>query len=534
MFAVGPFDLPTIGLYREATSVLIDAPPMTSPETLLLGLYFTTLVCLSAFGMHRSYLVYLYIKYQPPVLPPVGDYSDAPGNDATQIRVPFVTVQLPLYNEMYVVERLVDAVTRLEYPRDRLEIQVLDDSTDETREIARRAVARAAARGVDIRLIHRRHRTGFKAGALAEGLRQARGDLIAIFDADFVPCPDFLTRVRRSFDDPGVGMVQTRWGHLNADYSLLTRVQAMLLDGHFALEHGARCRAGLFFNFNGTAGVWRREAIETAGGWQHDTLTEDLDLSYRAQLAGWRFVFLEDVVTPAELPVEMNGFKTQQHRWARGALQTGFKLLPALFRADIPLRVKVEAFFHLTANLNYPLLLTLSVVMVPAIFIRAKLGLNTLLLVDAPLFIVATLSVVNFYAVSQRALRTDWLSQLKYIPMLMAVGIGLSVNNSHAVLGARGDRQPQFRRTPKYGVVHRGDEWLSKGYRQTSFAQPLLELGLGLYFTAGVVYAMSMGLLAPLPFLCLFQVGFLYTALSSLLQQHPDSELVLRAQVAGD
>ena len=507
---------------------------MTSPASLLLGLYFGILVSLSVYGLHRCYLVYLYTKYRRPVssrttAQPVSRTSASASSD-----VPFVTVQLPIYNEMYVVDRLVDAVASLDHPRDRLEIQVLDDSTDETQRLAQQAVDRAAARGLDIRYLHRSHRTGFKAGALAEGLRQARGELIAIFDADFVPPSDFLVRVLGPFRDPEVGMVQARWGHINRDYSLLTRVQSIFLDAHFVLEHGARYRAGLFFNFNGTAGVWRRQAIDSAGGWQHDTLTEDLDLSYRAQLAGWRFVFLEDVVAPAEVPVEMNGFKTQQHRWARGSVQTGVKLLPILLWAPVPLRAKVEAVFHLTANLNHPLMLALSLVMVPALFVRASTGSGTLLMIDMPLFCAATLSVVNFYMVSQRALRTDWISQLRYIPAVMAVGIGLSVNNTRAVLGARLGRRAPFKRTAKFGVVGRSDEWLTKRYRQAAVGQPSVELALGIYFTVGIVYAVSSGLLAPLPFLMLFQAGFLYTGLQSLVQQSVNPDLVLRAQVAGD
>jgi len=507
---------------------------MTSPSSLLLWLYFTLLASLSVYGLHRCYLVYLYTKYRRPVSAGADSEIVSGSGPAQGSWVPFVTVQLPIYNEMYVVDRLVDAVAGLDHPHDRLQIQLLDDSTDETQHIARHAVDRAAALGLDIQYLHRSHRTGFKAGALAEGLRHARGELIAIFDADFVPPADFLSRVLKPFSDPGVGMVQARWGHINGDYSLLTRVQAMFLDAHFILEHGARNRGGLFFNFNGTAGVWRREAIESAGGWQHDTLTEDLDLSYRAQLAGWRFVFLPDVVAPAEVPVEMNGFKTQQHRWARGSIQTGLKILPTLLRARVPLRVKLEAMFHLTANLNHPLILTLSVIMVPALLTRATMGSISVLAIDVPLFCAATLSMVNFYAVSQRALRNDWLAQLRYIPALMAVGIGLSVNNTRAVLGARLGRQTPFRRTAKYGVARRGDEWLTKRYRQTNIAQPAVELGLGLYFTAGVIYAVSHGVWAPLPFFVLFQAGFMYIGLQSLLQQFASPDPVLRAQVAGD
>ena len=329
---------------------------MSLTETLILVLYFFVLSILAIYGWHRYYLVYLYMKHKgnvPPALPP------------PQV-LPRVTVQLPIFNEMYVADRLIDAVCEIDYPRELLEIQVLDDSTDETTEIAELAVRRHAARGFDIKYLHRVDRTGYKAGALEAGLQQASGEFIAIFDADFVPPKDFLLRTLGYFErDPKVGMVQARWGHLNRDYSLLTRIQSILLDAHFVLEHGGRNRAGCFFNFNGTAGVWRRETIGDAGGWQHDTLTEDLDLSYRAQLKGWRFIFMPDLVSPAEVPVEMNSFKSQQHRWAKGSIQTCIKLMPRILRSSQPLAVKAEAFFHLSANFNYLLMSLLSLLMFP-------------------------------------------------------------------------------------------------------------------------------------------------------------------------
>src|SRR5262245_34069813 len=287
---------------------------MTLPQILILVVYFFVLSILAIYGWHRYYLVYLYMKNKGkvPVAPPL------PASD----QLPRVTIQLPIFNEMYVADRLIDAVCEMDYPRDRLEIQVLDDSTDETTGIAELAVRRHAARGFNISYLHRVDRTGYKAGALEAGLKEASGEFVAIFDSDFIPPADFLTRTLPHFStDPKIGMVQARWGHINQDYSLLTKIQSILLDAHFVLEHGGRNRAGCFFNFNGTAGIWRRAAIESAGGWQHDTLTEDLDLSYRAQLAGWRFVFLPDVVSPAEVPVEMNSFKSQQHRWAKGSIQ---------------------------------------------------------------------------------------------------------------------------------------------------------------------------------------------------------------------
>src|SRR6186713_2701891 len=335
---------------------------MTSlPETIVLVFYFFVLSILAIYGWHRYYLIRLYTRNQdkvPADLPP-----------PALANLPRVTVQLPIYNEMYVADRLIDAVCEMDYPRELLEIQVLDDSTDETTEIAELAVRRHAARGFDISYLHRVDRRGFKAGALEAGLKVAKANFIAIFDADFVPPKDFLQKTLPYFTDARIGMVQARWGHLNQDYSLLTKIQSILLDAHFVLEHGGRNRSGCFFNFNGTAGIWRREAIADAGGWQHDTLTEDLDLSYRAQLRGWRFVFLPDVVAPAEVPVEMNAFKSQQHRWAKGSIQTCLKLLPQILHADLPLAVKAEAFFHLTANFNYLLMSLLSVLMFPAMWV---------------------------------------------------------------------------------------------------------------------------------------------------------------------
>jgi cellulose synthase/poly-beta-1,6-N-acetylglucosamine synthase-like glycosyltransferase len=489
---------------------------MTPAETFTLAAYFFVLIVLAVYGWHRYYLVYLYMRNrdkEPKAQPPLDP-------------LPVVTIQLPLYNEMYVADRLIDAVCRIEYPRDRLEIQVLDDSTDETRSIAELAVRRFAEEGVDIKYYHRTDRIGYKAGALEAGLKVSRGEFIGIFDADFIPTSDFLAALMPHFRNERVGMVQARWGHINQDYSLLTKIQAILLDGHFILEHGGRNRGGRFFNFNGTAGVWRRAAIDDAGGWQHDTLTEDLDLSYRAQLRGWQFVFVPGVIAPAEVPVEMNAFKSQQHRWAKGSIQTCRKLLPRILKSDLPFGVKAEAFFHLTANFNYILMCVLSILMFPSMVIRYNMGWYEMILIDVPLFFAATFSFCNFYMVCQREIHTDWLARLKYVPFLMSVGIGLSVNNTRAVVEALLGRQSEFTRTPKYRIEADADEWVGKKYRQSVAVQPLVELMLGLYFTATVFYALANGIYGTLPFLVLFQVGFLYTGLLSLVQQYAGSEVV--------
>jgi cellulose synthase/poly-beta-1,6-N-acetylglucosamine synthase-like glycosyltransferase len=508
---------------RAQAGVTHPADRMTPAETIVLASYFFVLVILAVYGWHRYYLVYLYMKNKDRQPMPSGRVDPPPR----------VTVQLPIYNEMYVADRLIDAVCRLDYPRELLEIQVLDDSTDETQGIAEQAVRRQAAAGLDITYLHRTDRVGYKAGALEAGLSVAKGEYVAIFDADFIPPVDFLRRSIDYFAEPQVALVQARWGHINQDYSLLTKIQAILLDGHFVLEHGGRNRAALFFNFNGTAGIWRRTAIADAGGWQHDTLTEDLDLSYRAQLRGWRFIFLQDLVAPAEVPVEMNAFKSQQHRWAKGSIQTCRKLLPRILRSNLPLAVKAEAFFHLSANFNYLLMCVLSVLMAPAMVIRYNMGWYEMLLIDVPLFFAATASVANFYMVCQRELHKDWTTRLKYLPFLMSIGIGLTVNNTRAVLEALFNKRSEFTRTPKYCIEGRGDEWIGKKYHQNLVVQPMIEIALGVYFTATVFYALANGIYGTLPFLVLFQIGFLYTGLLSMVQQFMESDVVLKPITEG-
>src|SRR6187399_1095558 len=497
---------------------------MTPAETVILATYFFVLVILAVYGWHRYYLVYLYMKHK--------DHRPVPNGTLTSL--PVVTIQLPIYNEMYVADRLIDAVCQLDYPRELLEIQVLDDSIDETTSVAERAVRRNAAQGIDISYLHRADRTGYKAGALEAGLKQAKGEFVAIFDADFIPTVDFLQRTVGFFGDPKVAMVQARWGHINQDYSLLTKIQSILLDAHFVLEHGGRNRAGHFFNFNGTAGIWRREAIIDGGGWQHDTITEDLDLSYRTQLRGWQFIFLPDLIAPAEVPVEMNAFKSQQHRWAKGSIQTCRKLLPRILRSNLPLRVKSEAFFHLSANFNYPLMCVLSILMAPSMVIRYNMGWYEMMLIDIPLFFAATASVANFYMVCQRELYPDtWTERLKYLPFLMSIGIGLAVNNTKAVFEALFHKPSEFVRTPKYAVEGASDEWSQKKYRQAVSVQPMIEVALGIYFTATLFYALSNGIYGTVPFLMLFQIGFLYTGLLSLVQQYgPETVEVVQGKEA--
>ncbi|PZR75578.1 MAG: glycosyl transferase family 2 [Chthoniobacterales bacterium] len=473
--------------------------------------YLSVLVGLSAYGVHRYFIIYLFLKNRKRAAVPAGRFE----------QLPVVTVQLPIFNEMYVVERLLRSVSELDYPLDRLQIQVLDDSTDETRELTSSCTAKLRKRGYDVELIHRVDRSGFKAGALENGLATARGEFICILDADFVPPPHLLRRTIDFFTDPKIGMIQTRWGHLNRTYSLLTRVQAMFLDGHLLLEQTARSRSGRFFNFNGTAGLWRKTCIEQAGGWQHDTLTEDLDLSYRAQLAGWRFVFLPDVVTPAELPVDMNGFKSQQHRWTKGSIQTCKKLLPKIWRSELPLPIKIEATAHLMSNFAYLLLACLCVLLHPSVGGPQNGWLRTFLL-DVPIFLTASVSVAVFYICAQRELHPrTWMREILLLPCLLALGVGLSLNNARAVLEAVFNHKSDFARTPKYGIERKAQPWRTCRYMPLKSLLPFAEILFAAYFTYFVWFAIEHRQFLSVPFLLMFQFGFLYVAFCSIVQWLP-------------
>jgi cellulose synthase/poly-beta-1,6-N-acetylglucosamine synthase-like glycosyltransferase len=473
--------------------------------------YFIVLAGLSLYGLHRYVIVYLFLKNRNRAPKPKEEFK----------KLPWVTVQLPVYNEMYVVERLLNSVAELEYPRELLQVQVLDDSTDETTQIAAKRVAELKASGLDIEMIHRTDRTGFKAGALENGLKTCRGEYVLILDADFVPRRDMLKKTIHFFTDPSIGMIQTRWGHLNRTYSLLTRIQAMFLDGHLLLEQTARSRSGRFFNFNGTAGLWRRSCIADAGGWQHDTLTEDLDLSYRAQLKGWRFVFLADLVTPAELPVDMNGFKSQQHRWTKGSIQTCIKLLPQVWRAELPLVVKLEATAHLTSNYAYLLLFFLCLLMNPTSGGSMSSVWRTIL-VDIPIFLSASMPAAVFYLCTQRELYPrSWWREILYLPALLGLGIGLAVNNARAVIEATLGLQSEFTRTAKYGIQSRTQGWKRTKYSPLKSIAPFIELAFAVYFGRFVVIAIANQQWLALPFLALFAGGFAYVGLCSVAQWFP-------------
>jgi cellulose synthase/poly-beta-1,6-N-acetylglucosamine synthase-like glycosyltransferase len=489
----------------------------------LVFIYITVLLLMALYGFHRYILVYLYVKHRHNGYRPKGQFAE----------LPRVTVQLPMYNENLVAERIIEATCRIDYPLDKLEIQVLDDSTDGSAEIARLACEKWAAKGFPVKFLHRDNRVGYKAGALAEGLKQASGEYIAIFDADFVPPRDMLYNVLDYFTDEKVGMVQVRWDHLNRDASLLTNCQAIFLDGHFVIEHTARNRSGRFMHFNGTAGVWRRKTIDDAGGWEHDTLTEDLDLSYRAQLKGWQFVYLPQFCAPAELPPEMIGFKQQAHRWTKGSCQTAIKLLPRVLRSKhLPLRIKTEAFFHLTNTIVYVLMVVLTLMMYPAFLsfyspLKAhnEWGQG---LFAVSLFILATCSASTFFIFSQRELlgpEGGWKALL-YMPMLMALGVGISLNNAKAVLeaiwGAIRGKPSEFVRTPKYGnggvALQAGRVWRSASVltlRRLSL--PIIEIAFGCYMSCWIFISIYYDFcITSVPFLCIFAGGYFYVGFNSL------------------
>jgi cellulose synthase/poly-beta-1,6-N-acetylglucosamine synthase-like glycosyltransferase len=476
---------------------------------LLSFVYFVIYGTLCVFGVHKYLLARTYGRCRGSVPVPASRFEV----------LPKVTVQLPIYNEMYVVERLIDAVCRIDYPRELLEIQVLDDSTDSTREIAKQKAEFYAEKGYRISYIHREGREGYKAGALENGLKLADGEFIAIFDADFIPSPDVLKKAIDFFTDPKVGIVQMRWGHVNRDYSMLTSAQALLLDGHFVIEQASRYHRGFFFNFNGTAGVLRRSCIETSGGWQHDTLTEDLDLSYRAQLAGWKLVYLKDIIVDAELPVDMNSFKSQQHRWTKGAIQTARKLLGRVLASPtLTPRVKLEAALHLLGSSSYLLLMLLIILMPPMASFWAEVGRDKVVLFSLISITSGLMSLVYFYWVTLKEMYPEgWLRRIHHIPLAIAIGSGLAVSNSGAVLEALLGKKSEFKRTPKFNVKTRTDT-LGTSYRLSPKLTTIaVELAIGSMFFAQTLLAIKTQKLEWIPFLLILQTGFFYTGILSLI-----------------
>lgn len=469
-------------------------------EDLLLAAYFLSLCVLFAFGLHGLVMIYYYHKTQKVV-------HEAPYQSIEDL--PIVTIQLPFYNELYVVDRLVEAVCAIEYPKHKLEIQLLDDSTDETVDLSKRLVERFMLEGFDIKHIHRTNRQGYKAGALKEGLETARGEFVAIFDADFVPHADFLMKTVPYFADEKVGMVQTRWEHLNEEYSFLTRAQALALDGHFVIEQQIRHKAGFFINFNGTAGIWRKDTIIDSGNWASDTLAEDLDLSYRAQLRGWRFVFLNDVTSPAELPADINALKTQQFRWTKGAVETAKKLLPSVWKSSLSLKHKLECTVHLTSNIVFPFIMLVAFLNVPVVMIKNQIAGYDAFFSLMSIFVLASISTFLFYMYAQRAIHLDWQRRLLLFPVFMAGSMGLAVNNTRAVFEALIGKKTEFKRTPKYNIQKDADQWRTNKYVQKKIGWiVVVELGLAVYFVFGIATSISYLEIAAIPFQLMFLVGF--------------------------
>jgi len=474
--------------------------------------YITVLIGLAGYGSHRLTIIFLYLKHSRNKPVPLENFKE----------LPLVTIQLPVFNEMHVVDRLLDSVSKIDYPKDKMQIQLLDDSTDATVDICRDGIARLVAQGFDAEHIHRTDRTGYKAGALENGTQFAKGEYLFILDADFVPNSDVLQKTIHYFSDDKIGMIQTRWGHLNRTFNVLTRIQAMFLDGHLELEQTARNRSGRFFTFNGTAGIWRKSCIADAGGWEHDTLTEDMDLSYRAQLKGWRFIFLNDVETPAELPVDMDGFKSQQHRWTKGSIQVCKKVLPAIWRSDVPLFVKMEATAHLTSNFAYLLLICLCFLIYPNQHAQPDFGKLSYYIINVPIFFFASVSVILFYLTSQKALRPDtWWKEIPYLPLLLALGIGMSITNAKAVIEALCNHQTAFIRTPKYGIEQKNSDWKKSSYKAMKSLTPFVEFLFGCFFLFVVIEAAMQGRWSSAILLLPFPVGFFYTSTASLARMLP-------------
>jgi cellulose synthase/poly-beta-1,6-N-acetylglucosamine synthase-like glycosyltransferase len=468
------------------------------------------LAALLTYGMNCYLLMLFYRRNRPQNLRQHAEIKKIFYRDFPVENWPRVTIQLPIFNERYVVGRLIESVGRFDYPRELLEIQILDDSTDDTVDIVQALAQQMNDRGFDVQYIHRANRAGFKAGALREGLKTAKGELVGIFDADFVPHPEFLKETIPYFTDPEVGMLQARWGHINSDYSLLTRAQSIGIDGHFGVEQAARAWSGLFMNFNGTAGIWRKETIEDAGGWHADTLTEDLDLSYRAQLKGWKLRFASEVVCPAEVPVTINAFKSQQHRWAKGSIQTAKKNLGQLFKSDVPLLVKIQAFLHLTHYMVHPMMLLVVLTSIPMLYSQWFFDNLSFPVLIFTLLSLATFGPSSMYLFSQKVLYRDWKTRIKFLPFLMCLGTGIAVNNTKAVLEALLNIKSGFVRTPKYGINKKQDNWRGKNYSIPLSAVSIIEFLLGLYSLAGLLMFLLFSKYLVSPFLLIYTAGFFY------------------------
>lgn len=468
-------------------------------------LYLFSTATLALYGLNSLFHTWLYWQYkkQTPDQTMIGE---------TLSKSPMVTVQLPVYNERHVVNRLINAVANLDWPAGRLEIQILDDSTDDTQQIIAAALAKHDKTGIKLTHIRRPDRTGYKAGALQYGLNTAQGEFIAIFDADFVPPPDFLKRTIPSFIDETVGCVQTRWGHVNPDVSRLTKAQSLGIDGHFVVEQQARHNISAFLNFNGTAGIWRRHCMDDVGGWEGDTLTEDLDLSYRAQLAGWRIHYRSDVVVPAELPVQIDAFKRQQFRWAKGSLQTAFKLLGHVWQSQNPLWRKVQGTLHLTNYAVHPMMVLNLLLIMPMTFS------DSLVLKLAPLFMLTAVGPPTMYWAAMQPKSLPWLTRLRRLTVLVALGTGLSVNNTRAAFEAITGIQSEFKRTPKFAVTSKGDQWQTSSYALPRNPTVWIELTLALFALSVLIYSISINMWWMVVWLILYGASYSYISYLAFLQ----------------
>lgn len=478
-------------------------------DQIILFSYIFSLVILLLFGCHGFVMLYYHRKYG----------KEEPKKNDVSGTTDIITIQLPMYNEMYVAERLINAICKIEYPKDKLEIQVLDDSTDETVGIVAKVVEAKFAEGFDIKHVRRSNREGFKAGALKEGLKTAKGKYVAIFDADFIPRPDFLKKTLKYFHSDEIGCVQTRWEHLNEDYSILTKIQALALNGHFVIEQSVRNKAGFFINFNGTGGIWRKDCIIDAGDWHADTLAEDLDLSYRAQLRGWKFIYLRDITTPSELPHEINALKTQQFRWTKGHIETMKKILPVVWKSDMPFRIKWQATIHLCSNIVFPFTLMAAILNVPLVFIKNS-GPYSPFFNFMAIFVIAFIGSFMFYLYAQKDVHQDWRKRIVLFPVFMAGSMGFALNNSRAVFEGLMNRKSEFVRTPKSQFVDKKDIALKNKYFANVKVESstLIELLLAVYCLIGVFASIFFMEIAALPFQLMFFFGFASVSYLSLKQ----------------
>lgn len=482
-------------------------------------IYFIDIALLFYFGIHTYIMIYLYRKYK--------DNCDSEPElyfqPKSKKEYPIVTVQLPVYNEYYVVDRLIESVVALDYPKDKLQIQLLDDSTDESKDKGALLVAEYAKQGFWIEHLHRTNNKGYKAGALDEGMAVSSGEYIAIFDSDFVPDPGFLRKTLPYFRDPNIGMVQTRWGHLNQDYNLLTKAQSYGIDGHFMIEQVARNGSGLWMNFNGTAGIWRKECILSAGGWEHDTLTEDFDLSYRAEMKGWKFRYFKDIVCKAEIPATINAYKSQQFRWCKGSIQTAVKLLPQIWKADLGWKIKAEAVTHLIAYSVHPLMIINILLTAPLLLLKYWAGLSfydlpiEILGMTAVILSVGSLGPLVFYAYSQKELYPEWKKRIFFLPFMVIIGTGIAIVNTRAWLEAMLGIQSGFKRTPKLKIESKSDKLVDRSkYRLPLDFHVVLELLMGTYSLFCIYLSFHVGKPYIIGFLSLYTLGFYFVAFQSI------------------